>query len=78
MLYITVSRTVPSRRGAWWRITPSFLAPSASIAACEVKLKPSVRKPTTRQPRTSKAWPSSSHLQAVFTFVFWQRRAYHV
>ena len=25
MLYITVSRTVPSRRSAWWRSTPSLL-----------------------------------------------------
>jgi hypothetical protein len=24
MLYMTVSRTVPSRRSAWWRSTPSF------------------------------------------------------
>lgn len=36
--YITVSRTVPSRRGAWWRRTPSLCAPRRSIARCEAKL----------------------------------------
>ena len=38
MLYITVSRTVPSRRTAWWRITPSLRAPRRSMAFCEAKL----------------------------------------
>lgn len=38
MLYITVSRMVPSRRAAWPRSTPSFFAPSRSIARCEAKL----------------------------------------
>ena len=46
MLYITVSRTVPSRRSAWWRIMPSSRAPRRSIARWLAKLKLSVRQPT--------------------------------
>src|SRR5215470_3077928 len=67
--YITESRTVPSRRAAWWRITPSFFAPSFSIASCERKLKLSVRRPTTAHPRPSKAWVNSNSLQALLTCV---------
>jgi hypothetical protein len=77
-LYITVSRIVPSRRIAWPRITPSFLAPSRSMARCDAKLKLSVRQPTVRQPSASKAWVSISSLQVVFTWVRWQRLAYQV
>ena len=36
-------------------MTPSFFAPSASIARCEAKLKLSVRRPTTWQPSASNA-----------------------
>jgi hypothetical protein len=78
MLYITVSRMVPSRRSAWPRITPSLRAPSRSMAACEAKLKLSVRQPTTWQPSVSKAWPISSSLQVVLMWVRWQRLAYQV
>ncbi len=78
MLNITVSRTEPSRRSAWWRMTPSFFAPSAAIARCEAKLKLSVRSPTTAQPSVSKACASSSSLQAVFTWERWRLRAYQV
>src|SRR5947207_1427438 len=67
MLYITLSRTEPSRRGQWCRRMPSFFAPSASIARCERKLKLSVRRPTTLQPRLSNACVSSSNLHAEFT-----------
>jgi hypothetical protein len=52
MLYMTVSRTVPSRRSAWWRSTPS-LAPRRSMAACEAWLKLSVRRPTSAAPSVS-------------------------
>src|SRR5690625_2984524 len=68
-LYITVSRTVPSRRKAWWRRTPSRRAPRRSMARCDAKLKLSVRQPTTPAPSVSKACPSSSNLHAVFTWV---------
>jgi hypothetical protein len=37
MLYIYVSRTVPSLRAIWWRSTPTLFAPKASIAFCEPK-----------------------------------------
>ena len=77
-LYITVSRTLPSRRGQWWRMTPSFFAPSASIARCERKLKLSVRRPTTLHSTFSKANANSKSLQAVFTWLRWQRAAYQV
>ncbi len=49
-LYMTVSRRVPSRRCAWRRTTPSFLAPRRSIAACDRRLRISVLHPTTEQP----------------------------
>src|SRR5262249_33452923 len=78
MLYITVSRMLPSRRGQWWRITPSFFAPSASMARCERKLKLSVRRPITLQPAFSNPYSSSSILQVVFTWLRWQRCAYQV
>src|SRR5215208_1915428 len=78
MLNITLSRTVPSRRAAWWRRTPSRLAPSASIARCERKLKLSVRRPTTLQPTASKAWVRSRSLDAVLTWLRCQRAPYHV
>jgi hypothetical protein len=29
---MTVSRALPSRRIPWWRMTPSFFAPSAAVA----------------------------------------------
>ena len=69
---------VPSRRIAWPRITPSFFAPSRSIARCEAWLKLSVRQPTTLQPSVSKACVSISSLQVVLTWVRWQRLAYQV
>ncbi len=76
MLYITVSRALPSRRGAWCRSTPSFCAPRASIARCERRLKRSVRSPTTSQCRVSNACASSRRLQAVLRCVRWNRWAY--
>ncbi|MDH6591343.1 hypothetical protein M2165_001232 [Variovorax sp. TBS-050B] len=48
------------------------------MAACDAKLKLSVRQPTTWQPRVSKAWLSISSLQVVLTCVRWQRLAYQV
>jgi len=78
MLYITVSRTVPSRRTPQCRMTPSFFAPSPSIARCERKLKPSVRSPTTLQPSVSKACASRSSLQVVLTCVRCRLCAYQV
>ena len=79
MLYITVSRMLPSRRGQWWRITPSFFAPSASMARCERKLKLSVRRPMTLQfSLFETVIESNSSLQAVLTCVRWQRCAYQV
>mmetsp|Transcript_4934 Transcript_4934/g.17731 ORF Transcript_4934/g.17731 Transcript_4934/m.17731 type:complete len:673 (-) Transcript_4934:1368-3386(-) len=77
-LYITVSRTVPSRRRPWWRSTPSRLAPRRSMARCEAWLKLSVRQPTSRAPRVSKAWVSSSSLAVVLTALRCARRAYQV
>ncbi len=78
MLYITVSRMVPSRRAWWPRSTPSFLAPRRSMARCEAKLKLSVRQPTVRQPSVSKAWVSSSSLAVVLTWVRCRLLAYQV
>src|SRR5881394_794255 len=78
MLYITISRAVPSRRMPKWRMTPSRFAPSASMARCDRKLKLSVRSPTTLHPRVSNAWPRSSSLQVVLTCVRWWLLPYHV
>ena len=39
MLYITESRTVPSLRMVWCRSTPSFFAPSASIARWDAEVE---------------------------------------
>src|SRR6266850_6006892 len=78
MLYITTSRALPSRRMPKWRITPSFLAPRASMARCDRKLKLSVRRPTTLQPSVSKAWPNSSSLHVVLTCVRWRLFPYQV
>jgi hypothetical protein len=78
MLYITVSRMVPSRRSAWPRITPSLLAPRRSMARWLAKLKLSVRQPTTWQPRVSKAWPIISSLAVVLTWVRCTLWAYQV
>jgi hypothetical protein len=78
MLYITESRTVPSRLAQWCRMTPSFFAPSASMARCEVKLKLSVRSPTTLQSSSSNACVNSSSLQVVLIFVRYIRFAYQV
>ena len=69
MLYITVSRMVPSRRSAWPRSRRPFLAPRRSMARCDAKLKLSVRQPTTWQPRVSKAWPIISSLAVVLTWL---------
>ena len=78
VLYITLSRAVPSRRAWWWRMTPSSFAPRAAMARWDAKLKLSVRRPTTRQPSASNAWPSSSSLQAVLTWVRCEALAYQV
>src|SRR5260370_782652 len=50
-------------------MTPSFFAPRASMARWDVKLKLSVRSPTTLHPRVSNACAKSSSLQAVLTLV---------
>ena len=52
---------------------PSRFAPIPSMARCDRKLKLSVRQPTTLQPSVSKAWPISSSLQVVLTWLRWQR-----
>ncbi len=59
---MTVSRTVPSRRTPKCRITPSFFAPSASMARCDRKLNPSVRSPTTLHRSASNAWRQQQEL----------------
>ena len=78
MLYMTVSRTVPSRRGAWWRITPSRFAPRRSMARWLAKLKLSVRQPTTAQPSVSNAWRIIISLQVVLTWLRCTLAAYQV
>lgn len=75
---MTESRTLPSRRSEWCRRTPSFFAPSRSMARCERKLNGSVRKATTLHSSVSNACCIKSSLQAGLTAVRCLLRAYHV
>jgi hypothetical protein len=76
MLNTTVSRNVPSARRLSRRSTPSRVAPSLAIAACERSLTASVWILTRPKPQ-SNACPSSS-LVSGFTCVPHQREPYIV
>ena len=68
---MTTSRAEPSRRVPKWRMTPSFLAPSASMARCDTKLNLSVRRPTTLQPTLSNDFRSLIAAFLSLTPVLW-------
>ena len=74
----TVSRHVPSARRMCRRSTPSRVAPSLAIAACDRVLSRSVCSLTRPKPQSSNAWPSSASLQAGLTDVPHQGGPYAV
>ena len=78
MLYITVSRTVPSRRSAWWRSMPSLRAPRRSMARWLAKLKLSVRKPTEMRAQRLEGVLHQQQLAVVLTALRWRLAAYQV
>src|SRR5262249_7981526 len=69
MLYRTLSRTRSPCVTMCARRTPSFTAPSLSMAACDRVLRASVQSATRFNPSTSNACASSSSLHSGFTRV---------